>query len=79
MEKRLLCDIAKDIKATWKPVWFGAVPYLEALGELRFIEETYHADSARYVVTGFLGNAQTWRGADARRIKAELKSIAGLR
>jgi hypothetical protein len=34
-----------------------------------------YADRADMVVRYFLGNATTWRGADAKRIKAELKSL----
>jgi hypothetical protein len=33
-------------------------------------------DSAESIVAYFLSNAATWRGADARRIKAELKALA---
>jgi hypothetical protein len=39
------------------------------------ITDTYGADSAESVVIYFLGNATTWRGEDARRIKSELKGM----
>jgi hypothetical protein len=72
---RYLHQIAIEIKRLWKPVWFGAVPYLEAMGTLDSINEDYYADSALSVVLYFLGNAATWKGSDAKRIKAELKYI----
>jgi hypothetical protein len=32
-------------------------------------------DSGRDIILRFLGNASTWRGEDAKRIKAELKEM----
>jgi hypothetical protein len=72
---RPLSEIAADIRRTWKNVWFGAVPYLEALEELDKITDDYYLDTARDMVIYFLGNATTWRGEDARRIKTELKAL----
>lgn len=72
---RPLSVIAAEIKATWKNVYFGAVPYLKAMAELESIDDSYYADSGRSVVLYFLANAGTWRGDDARRIKAELKAL----
>ena len=39
------------------------------------IDDTYGYDSADMIVRYFLGNARNWRGAEAREIKAELKSM----
>jgi hypothetical protein len=72
---RPLSVIARDIRATWPKVYFGAVPYLQAMAQLGSINDKYYEDSARSVVNYFLANAGTWRGEDARRIKAELKSM----
>jgi hypothetical protein len=72
---RPLYQIAKEIRQDWKKPYFGAVPYLEALEELTSIHERYGLDSGISIVLYFLGNAQTWRGETARRIKAELKAI----
>lgn len=72
---RPLREIAGEIHRDWKNVYFGAVPYLNAMAQLSSIEEDFHADSARSVVAYFLSNAQTWRGETAKRIKAELKSL----
>ena len=76
---RSLSSIAYEIKRTWKHVWFGAVPYLDAMTRLDSINDMYGCDSAKSIVVYFLGNAQTWKGDDARRIKAELKKIAGIK
>ena len=46
------------------------------MGSLDSINDTYGYDDAKSVVLYFLSNATTWRGDDARRIKAELKSLA---
>jgi hypothetical protein len=75
MNYRPLYVIAAEIRRTWKNVYFGAVPYLAALGDLDKITDTYIAEDARSMVLYFLANANSWRGADARRIKAELKAM----
>ena len=72
---RKLYEIAHDIRADWQPVYFGAEPYLSAMFSLENITDSYYQDSAESVVRYFLGNAQTWRGEVARRVKAELKSM----
>ena len=77
--QRYLYEIAEDIKKNWKNVYFGAVPYLDALGQLKHIGDDYYADSAYSVVLYLLSNMTTFRGEDARRIKAELKKIAGIK
>lgn len=73
---RPLYEIADEIAADWKPVYFGAVPYLQAMHALRSIDEDYYEDSGASVVLYFLANAGTWRGETARRIKAELRALA---
>ena len=45
------------------------------MGDLNSINDAYYMDSARSVVLYFLANAGTWRGDDAKRIKAELKAL----
>lgn len=76
---RPLYEIAADIRKNWKNIYFGAVPYRDAMSELNTINDKYWADSAKSVVLYFLANASTWRGEDARRIKAELKKMAGVK
>nr|DAQ60105.1 MAG TPA: hypothetical protein [Caudoviricetes sp.] len=75
--KRTFQRIAKDIKSTWMNVYFGAVPYLEAMLTLDTTdsEALYGIETAGDITRYFLANAQTFRGADARRLKAELKSM----
>ena len=79
MEHRSLATIAREIKADWKKPYFGAIPYMHAMGTLHDIEDYYVHDSARSIVLYFLANAGTWRGETARRVKAELKGMAGIK
>ncbi len=72
---RSLSQIGDEIKADWTNVYFGAVPYLDALSTLDQITDRYYEDDAADIVRYFLANAGTWRGETARRIKAELKTI----
>ena len=76
-KKRTFQQIARDVKSTWVNVYFGAVPYLEALLTLDTTdpEALYGVETAGDITRYFLANAQTFRGADARRLKAELKSM----
>jgi hypothetical protein len=76
---RPLYVIAAEIKRVWPKPYFGAVPYIEAMESLDSINDNYFEDTAKYIVIYFLGNANTWRGEDARRIKAELKGMAGIK
>lgn len=72
---RPLHEIAAEIRTDWVKPYFGAVPYLDALGGLESIRDSFYLDPAADIVRYFLANAQTWRGEVARRIKAELKSM----
>jgi hypothetical protein len=74
-EQRSLSAIASDIRRNWPKVYFGAVPYLDAMRTLDSVADYYGADDARGIVLYFLSNATTWRGEHARRIKAELKAL----
>lgn len=76
---RPLHAIARDIRTLWPNMYFGAVPYVDAMSTLTGIGDMYGMDHARDIVRYFLANASTWRGADARRIKAELKALIGIR
>lgn len=71
--------IAEVIKRDWKKVYFGAVPYLEAMESLQNAQDSYGMDSAKDIVTYFLVNATTWRGETARAVKAELKAMFGIK
>lgn len=74
-QTRSLSTIAREIRKTWPKVYFGAVPYLDAMSSLDSIDNNYGWDSGKDIVRYFLSNANTWRGEDARRIKAELKAM----
>lgn len=74
-QPRSLRIIAADIRAHWSNVYFGAVPYLDAMSTMGSINEDFGFDDGRSIVTYFLSNARTWRGEDAKRIKAELKRM----
>jgi len=67
--------IAQDIRANWPKVHYTAKPYLDAMSSLNSIDENYMFDSGKSVVNYFLSNARTWRGEDAKRIKAALKAM----
>ena len=76
-KKRTFAEIAQEIKKVWTKPYFGAVPYIDAMAEINSSDKytAYWADDAESIVRYFLANASTWRGEDARRIKAELKSM----
>ena len=73
---RELFEIAQEIKSDWgAKVNYGAVPYLDAMTQLRTIDGMYYDDTADSVVRYFLCNANTWRGEVARRVKKELNKM----
>lgn len=56
------------------PAWVAwSKPYQQAMRELDSIDQRYYFDSAYEIVLRCLCNLQSWRGADAKRIKAELQ------
>ena len=76
MQTRPLYEIAAEIKADWTKPYFGAVPYISAMESLTNPSDQYYEDSAKSIILYFLSNAGTWKGETARRVKAELKSLA---
>ena len=78
---RPLSVIASEIRQNWKKsisgteLYFGAVPYLEAMETLNSIEDKFMFDSGKSIVAYFLSNASTWRGETAKRIKKELNAM----
>jgi hypothetical protein len=72
---RPLNVIAREIRTEWKNPYFGAVPYLRAMGYLNSVTDSYGLDSADMIVRYFLANASTFRGDSARRIKKELNDM----
>jgi len=76
---RPLSQIARDIYRDWKPVSPYAKDYLDAMASLNSIDDRYMFDSGREIVARFLSNASQWKGENAKRIKAELKKMLGIR
>lgn len=72
---RPINQIAQEINSKWVNMYFGARPYVSAMACLSGINDSYGYDSAKSIVNYFLANASSWRGEDARRIKAELKQL----
>ena len=68
-----LSELASVIANDWQgKVNYAAKPYLAAMHTLQSITDKYGLDSGQDIVIRFLGNAQTWRGDTARKVKAEL-------
>lgn len=76
---RALNNIAREIRNDWKRMSIHAKPYVDAMLELDSINDNYYADSGKSVVLYFLSNASTWRGETAKRVKAELRAMAGIK
>lgn len=75
-DPRSISAIAYEIRRLWgAKVNYAAKPYLEAMFHLHTIDDDFGCDSGRSVVLYFLSNASSWRGPDAKRIKAELKAL----
>lgn len=74
---RTFAEIAKEIRKVWKNIYFGAEPYLKALSQVHSSDKNapYLFETAKDQVVYLLANMTTFRGEDARRIKAELKEM----
>ncbi|REC79449.1 hypothetical protein DRF60_06395 [Chryseobacterium elymi] len=70
-----IAQIALMVRKDWKNVYFGAVPYLDAMRSLNSVNDNYYEDSASSIINYFLSNATTWRGEVARAVKAKLKQL----
>jgi hypothetical protein len=73
--QRKLSEIAREIKTDWKKVYFGAVPYLQAMSIMQSANEDFGLDSGKSIINYFLSNANSWRGEVAKRVKKELKDM----
>jgi hypothetical protein len=74
-QTRPLYEIAREIKKDWQKVYFGAVPYLDAMLTLNKVSDNFYEDSGKSIVLYFLSNASSYRGENAKRIKLELKEL----
>ena len=71
---QIAAEIKGDYRAQGKSLFYAAVPYVNAMGQLETMADRYYEDSAVSVVTYALSNLSTWRGETATRVKAELKA-----
>lgn len=72
-------QLGRIARRDWKEVYFGAEPYLNALGSMDKVSDNYGMDDGRSIVLYFLSNASTWRGPVAKIVKAELKRRVGVK
>ncbi len=72
-------ELVSLVEIDWKRVYFGAVPYLNAMKTMESHNSNYGLDDGQTIIIYFLANATTWRGVTARSVKAELKRRAGLK
>ena len=72
---RPIYQIAQEISKDWRNVNYAAKPYLEAMYGLDKITDNYIMDSGKSIVAYFLCNASSWRGDNAKRVKAELNKM----
>ena len=74
-ERITVSEIAHAIAKDWQNISPYAADYLNAMKEIRSVEDNYYADSAKSVILYFLANASTYRGENARSYKALLKAM----
>lgn len=74
---RTFSEVAREIRAKWSKPYFGAVPYLDALEQVHTSDKNapYMVEQVKDIVPYLLCNMTTFRGADARRLKTELKEM----
>ena len=74
--KMKLSQIADVIMDDWSDnITSYAWPYVEAMMNLKDINDTYGNDNAAGVVSYFLANAKGWQGETAKKVKAYLKKL----
>lgn len=77
---RPLNEIAREIKQDWGTKLSPyAKPYLDAMACCETINSRYGVEDGLTQVLYFLSNASSWRGETAKRVKAELKKMVGLK
>lgn len=83
--KRTFSAIAAEVLHLWKTKYGNdlpwslkcALPYLKAMlvCDTTNKDSTYYVETVESIIVYFLANITNWRGDDAKRIKAELKSM----
>lgn len=80
---RPIYEIAREIKSIWrtqgKGIYFGAVPHLDALLTVDKPTDIYITESGKWIAAYFLANAATFKGPEAKLLKAELKKVCGIK
>ncbi len=76
---RPLPEITREIRKDWRPMYRPAEAHFEAFEYADNVNQMYGCDSVKSEILYFLGNAGTWKGEVARRVKAELKALVGLK
>lgn len=71
--------ISKAKRRYWRHAFPYLAPYADAMLSLNSVNDNYGWDSGREIVCRFISNSSTWRGETAKRIKAELRQIVGLK
>lgn len=75
---RPIYEIAREIEADYaakdKPVYWSALPYVNAMLLLNDFNSRYYEDDAASVLTYAVSNLSTWRGETAKRVKAEINA-----
>lgn len=72
-------ELADVVRKDWRLPYFGAKPYLDAMGCLHSWKDDYVADSGKSIGLYFLSNATTWKGDTARAVKKEMRKQLGLK
>ena len=73
--KRPVYKIAEDILNSWDRPNFAARPYLAAMLTINSQDENFGYESAKSIILYFLSNASSFRGPEAKILKAELKNL----
>jgi hypothetical protein len=72
-------SIAHEILRDWKNVNYAAKPYLQAMLSIHSLHDSFGHDSGESIVRYFLCNASSYRGEKAKALKAELKTLCGMK
>jgi hypothetical protein len=74
-ERVTVSEIAHAIAKDWQNISPYAKDYLNAMKDIRSVNDNYYADSAHSVILYFLANAGSYRGENARTYKALLRDL----
>ena len=77
---RPVYEIAREIRKDWgAKVNYAAKPHLDVMAGMTNANDSFGQDSPGESILRFLSNASSWRGETAKRVKAELKKMVGLK